>query len=83
MYKRQKKEKGFYELNVGDKTYWLQSPECHGECSSWLLADMTSNEPTLWFECKKFAIAHLEMEVLQQELEARGGKTKIVYENIY
>lgn len=59
------------------------SPDFHGECSSWLLSDMTGREPTLHFECKKFAINHLASEVLQQELEARGGRTKIVVTTNY
>ena len=73
-----KKARGFYALQVGIKEYWLQSPKFHGECSSWLLSDMTGNEPTLHFECRKFAIAHVQLEVLQKEFEARGGKTKII-----
>ena len=76
--KTTKRCKGFYEVKVRGKTYWLQSPEFHGESSFWLLSDMTGNEPTLHFECKKFAINHLAFEVFRQELEARGGRTKIV-----
>ena len=76
--KRTKRQRGFYALQVGSKEYSLQSPEFHGECSLWILSDMTGNEPTLHFECKKFALAHLAQAVLLQEHEARGGKTKII-----
>ena len=76
--KTTKRSKGFYEVDVGGKTYWLKSPEFHGESSFWILSDLTGNEPTLHFEFKKFAINHLAFEVLRQELEARGGRTKIV-----
>ena len=81
--KSTKRAKGFYALKVGGKEYFLMSPNFHKECSSWLLADMTGREPTLHFECKKFAIAHLQSEVLQQEIEARGGRTKIVVSTNY
>ena len=61
--KSTKRDKGFYELNVGDKTYWLQSP-AWTEGLGWLLTDINGNGDTLHFDSKKNAIAHLESEVL-------------------
>tara|TARA_R100001594_G_scaffold88559_1_gene122804 strand:+ start:661 stop:924 length:264 start_codon:yes stop_codon:yes gene_type:complete len=81
--KSTKRAKGFYALQVGGKEYFLMSPNFHKECSSWLLSDTTGNDPILYFDCKKFAINHLASEVIQQELESRGGRTKIVVSTNY